>query len=606
MDIDHQMFLRPPRWGKSLFIDMLACYLDHKLAKKFDVLFGDTEIVTKGYKLKHKNQFHVILFDLSVDAGNCKSDQLMVRLEESIRNSVRQFCSKYDLCFDDSLSALGAFKSAIWQVEDDKMGKVFVLIDEYDRFANKVMFEQPGTYSKVVSGRSGDAFCSPVRSFFECIKGLQNVRSFTVGLSPIALADASSANFVDDITDVGAVGDLLGLTEVDVRNALHKIFGLEVAIDPLVDLVKRFYNGYHYRSDSASGLTCPLYHTQLCLYFFRELCRDREFRCKAISGIIKVEDMTDSNSRVGENVINLLIRQREMAGIICQLHAGESVFAEKVSTFTLRQMLSEVASRDLIVSFMRWHGLLTRTRCSAGQGMHKIPNEVVGACGRLMAFVEQEMCQMPFNVRSVINAPSGQKVLDMHKAVFETMTTRFDNSISETAIAGFAEVRLRVQGHYEGFRVVCEGSVTGWKRFDLMLVDPASESILLLKYKRLRPGSDKVQQDLSLQGRAIQLFKVDSVTEANNQLLQFEIMPSKQKFHNGAKTVQELVRIAWNQVSTYAELLLSKPIYSNYKFTRGVVIHATTSRASRDGEIFTSVIGVWLESEMGEHSRTAL
>jgi hypothetical protein len=344
----------------------------------------------------------------------------------------------------------------------------------------------------------------------------------------------------------------------------------------------------------------------LCLYFFRELCRDPEFRSKAISGIVKVEDMTDSNTRVGENVINLLIRQREMAGIICQLHAGEFVFAEKVSTFTLRQMLSEDASRNLVVSFMRWHGLLTRTRSSEGQVMHKIPNEVVGACGGLLASVEQAMSQLRFNVRSVINAPSGQKVLDMHKALFETMTTRFDNTISETAIVGFAEVRLRVQGHYEGFRVFCEGSVTGWKRFDLMLVDPASESILLLEYKRLRPGSDQIQQDLSLQGRAIQLFNVDSVTEANNQLLQFEIMPSKQKFHKGARTVQELVQIAWNQVSTYAELLLSKPMYSKYKCTRGVVIHATTSRASSDGEIFTSVVGVWLESEMGAHSRTVL
>jgi hypothetical protein len=600
------MFLRPPRWGKSLFIDMLACYLDYKAAEKFDVLFGDTEIVTQGYKLKHRNQFHVIHFDLSVDFRNCDSDQLMFRLEENIRASVQRFCSKYDLCFDDSLSSLGAFKSAIWQVEDEKMGKVFVLIDEYDRFANKLMFEQPDTYNKVVSGRSGDTFSSPVRSFFECIKGLQNVRSFTVGLSPIALADASSANFVDDITDVGAVGDLLGLTEGDIRDALHKIFGLEVAIDPLVDLVKRFYNGYHYRSDSASGLTCPLYHTQLCLYFFRELCRDPEFRGKAISGIVKVEDMTDSNTRVGENVINLLIRQREMAGIICQLHAGESVFAEKVSTFTLRQMLSEDASRDLVVSFMRWHGLLTRTRSSAGQGMHKIPNEVVGACGGLLASVEQAMSQLQFNVRSVIIAPSGQKVLDMHKEVFATMTARFDDRISETAMVGFAEVRLRAQGHYEDFRVFCEGSVTGWKRFDLMLVDPASESILLLEYKRLRPGSDQIQQDLSLQGRAIQLFKVDNVTEANNQLLRFEIMPSKQKFHMGAKTVQEVVQNAWNQVSTYAELLLSKPMYSNYKCTRGVVIHATTSRVSRDGEIFTSVVGVWLESEMGAHSRTAL
>jgi hypothetical protein len=92
------------------------------------------------------------------------------------------------------------------------MRKEFILIDEYDRFANKLMFERPDMYNKVDAGQSGDAFFSTIRSFFGCIKRLQNARSFTMGLSRIALADASGANFIDNISDVGAVGDLLGLT----------------------------------------------------------------------------------------------------------------------------------------------------------------------------------------------------------------------------------------------------------------------------------------------------------------------------------------------------------------------------------------------------------
>jgi hypothetical protein len=104
-------------------------------------------------------------------------------------------------------------------------------------------------------------------------------------------------------------------------------------------------------------------------------------------------------------VINLLIRQRDTAGLICQLNAGESVFAEEVTSFTLQEMLSKHASRDLVVSFMRWHALLTRS--STDQGMHKIPNEVVGTAGGFLTSVEQAMTQMQFDIRSVINAPSG-------------------------------------------------------------------------------------------------------------------------------------------------------------------------------------------------------
>jgi hypothetical protein len=79
------------------------------------------------------------------------------------------------------------------------MRKVFILIDEYDRFANKLVFERPDMYTKVVAGQSGDTFFSTIHSFFECIKRLQNARSFTMGLSPIALADASGANFIDNM-----------------------------------------------------------------------------------------------------------------------------------------------------------------------------------------------------------------------------------------------------------------------------------------------------------------------------------------------------------------------------------------------------------------------
>jgi hypothetical protein len=77
----------------------------------------------------------------------------------------------------------------------------------------------------------------------------------------------------------------------------------------------------------------------------------------------------------------------------------------------------------------------------------------------LLTSVEQAMTQMQFDVRSVINAPSGGNVRDMHRTVFENMTTRFDNSISEAAIVGFAEIRLRVQVA----RVFCEGSLNNWK-----------------------------------------------------------------------------------------------------------------------------------------------
>ena len=542
----HRIFLRPQRWGKSLFLDMVSWYLDIAALDRFEELFSGTDIASMDGKKEHRNQYHVIWFDLSIDVDCGDPQRIKVLLDEEIKRSVRFFSRKYGLNFDQSLSAFGALQDAVEQVENEKGGKVFILVDEYDRIANELIFENPNACKKIVAGNPGDALLSPVRAFFQNIKKMKDVRSFTVGLSPIALADVSGANFIDDISEVGFVGDLLGLTEEDIRNALTRIFGDGPAVGQLLHLVKRFYKGYHFRS--SSGLTPPLYHTQLCLYFFRKLCRDSEFRRKAFAGTVTVTDMTDSNTHIGEHVINLLIRQKELAGILCQLKAGESVSAESISSFVLRDIL-EQSSRDFVVCFMRWHGLLTISR--SGPGMFQIPNEVVGTAGGFFARVEEAMAQMQFDVRSVINEPSEDKVWDMNNLILSEMTTKFDNTISEAAIVGFVEARLRAQSKYEGFRVACEGSLTGWNRFDLLLIDKASKSLLLLEYKRLCPGTDDIEQDLCWDGKPAQLQEADSVTEANSQLLQFGIMPSKQKYHKKLTTVREMVNDALCQVSIH-------------------------------------------------------
>jgi hypothetical protein len=62
--------------------------------------------------------------------------------------------------------------------------------------------------------------------------------------------------------------------------------------------------------------------------------------------------MTDSNTEVRENVINLLISQSELAGLVTKLYNEGFVAANTFSSFNLRDMLSETLSSDVLVSFM--------------------------------------------------------------------------------------------------------------------------------------------------------------------------------------------------------------------------------------------------------------
>ena len=590
---DHVMLLRPPRWGKSLFLDMLKCYLDIKEAARFDMMFGGTEIYAMKDALRCRNRYYVMRFDFSIAVEDGDFTVMKQRLTERIQLAVNSFRRRYSLNYDERFgdSALNNVVSAIQYVQEALGGEVFVLVDEYDRFASKIMFENTHLYSQVVTGKSGDPLSSPIRSFFETIKMMTNIRSFTVGISPIALADASGANFIADIS--AYAGDVVGFTDADVRSALTSIFGDKCKeIDSLMKLIQRFYNGYRFGRKGIAALTLPLYHTQLCIYFFRELCCSSDFRHKAFAGTVTVSDMTDHNTKVSENVINLLIRQSEFAGLISKLYSDGSVTANTVSAFKLRDILSETPSSDLLVSFMTWHGLLTRSH----GGVYRIPNQVVGDAGGILHSVVEAMDQWTHKVLPVIVEPSAAQVWSMNGNIFSTMGTRFDNSISEAALVGFAEVSLQIQGKRESFEVICEGRTLGRKRCDLILIDRVSLSILIVEYKRLRPGGGGYAQDLALSGKPAHLVPALNVQDANDQLLKFEIAESKRCFHNNAATVQALLDNATEQVLTYARDLCSRSEYAGYKCNTAVVIHATSKIGSGSNEVFSSVLGAWVQA----------
>jgi hypothetical protein len=599
---DHVMFVRPPRWGKSLFLDMLKCYLDINEADSFEMLFRGTEIYAMKDELECKNRYYVMRFDLGIAVEGGDFAMMQHRLSQRIQVSVDSFRRRYRLDYKERPSseddALNNVVRAIQYVQETLNGDVFVLIDEYDTFANKIMFGNPDMYNKVMTGQSGDTWSSPVRSFFETIKMITSIRSVTVGISPIALAgDAGSGgNFIYDISNY--VGDVVGFTESDVRSALILIFGDTFnKIESLMTLIKRFYDGFHFGRRGFPSLTGPLYQTQLCIYFFQKLCSSSEFLKKAFAGTVTVSDMTDSDSKVGENVINLLLRQSEFAGVISKLYSDGSVAADAVSSFKIRD-LYERSSSDLVVSFMSWHGLLTR---SPG-GRYKIPNQVVGDAGRILHSVVEAMDQLKHNVRSLIVEPSEAKVWSIHSEIFSAMNTRFDNCISEGALVGFAEVRLQNQGKRENFDVICEARTLGCKRCDLLLVDQVSHSILIVEYKCLRPGGDGYDQDLALAGKPVHLISAHNVHEANEQLLKLDIAVSKRSYHDNAATVTALLAKAWDQVLAYAREIRSRPEYAGHTINTAVVIHATSRIGSGRAEAFCSVLGAWVQEPVGTTS----
>ena len=90
------MFLRPRKFGKTLFTSMLENYYDTQKADKFQRLYGETYIGKNPTKLK--NSYHILRFNFSgIDTSD--EETTMRGFKSKTISSIRYFIQKYNLDF---------------------------------------------------------------------------------------------------------------------------------------------------------------------------------------------------------------------------------------------------------------------------------------------------------------------------------------------------------------------------------------------------------------------------------------------------------------------------------------------------------------------------
>jgi Predicted AAA-ATPase len=87
------MFLRPRRWGKSTFLDMLATYYDVKTRDSFQEIFGGLDIGKAP--TESRNSHLILLFDFSSISPFGTLEQIKHSIFANISMSLRQFLFDY-------------------------------------------------------------------------------------------------------------------------------------------------------------------------------------------------------------------------------------------------------------------------------------------------------------------------------------------------------------------------------------------------------------------------------------------------------------------------------------------------------------------------------
>jgi len=295
----HVVFLRPRRFGKSTLVSMLEHYYDLGRRERFDALFGGLWI--HSHPTAAQGRYLVLTLDFSRVATDGGEDLLRSSFLDVVRGRVATFLLRYRdrvPVLADLYPRLDEFPTAeglIGRVLDVVAAtpyKMYLLIDEYDHFANRLLAAGEGTVYETIVKKTGF-----VRTFYATLKsGTQSgavARMFVTGVSPLMLDDLSSGfNIATHASmDIG-LNELAGFTREDTERAVDELLLDRPALSQLpalgdraalLTVLEQHYNGYRF-----SGKAAPrIFNSDMVLYFLSALDRSGEYP----------ENMLDRNVR---------------------------------------------------------------------------------------------------------------------------------------------------------------------------------------------------------------------------------------------------------------------------------------------------------------------
>jgi len=358
----YTLFLRPRRFGKSLFLSTLWHYYDESFLDEFDNLFRETYIGTNPTPLK--NSYRVLFLEFSgieVERGlETLHEDFLDNLKKNLSAYLRRY--KYDIVYENELHNIEDTKQVTKRffemVQNDK---IYLIIDEYDQFANALLSYNMEDFLKIV-GKGGF-----VRSFYEVLKTetmtgtLQKM--FITGVTPITLDSLSSGfNIVDNISYHEEFNELAGFTENEVRLSIKESIAKKCDIDEdaIINQLEMLYDGYKFNLDADNDI----YNSTMVNFF---LLRFDVKRCKF------PEQLLDPNVASDYGAIMRLFRignKEKNYKILDELITTGEIKGKLKDRFDLDKGFFEDDFITLIYSM----GIITHKRAMFGNKVFCIPN----------------------------------------------------------------------------------------------------------------------------------------------------------------------------------------------------------------------------------------
>ena len=366
---DSLFFIRPRRFGKSLFISMLRAYYDKAMAGKFDKLFSDLWVGQHPTPLK--NRYQILYLDFSRVGGDIA--HLSENFDQYFSMQMDFFIHKYkadypDFVVDMVLAAQkGDYKLNIITSQANELGiPLYLIIDEYDNFTNIVLNEEGEEVYHAITHASGF-----YRELFKKFKGTFE-RIFMTGVSPVTLDDLTSGfNIGWHISTNPRFDKMLGFSTEDVRAMLtyYKEVGRLPAnsdVEAMIAEMKPWYDNYCFAKECLKS-DIRVFNCDMVLYYLSHYA-DRG--CPP-------EQMLDPNTKTDYNKLKKLLQfdklDGDRKGVLMKIAEEGKIVTELFTSFPAR----ELTNPEIFPSLLFYYGMLTMVGTRGNRLILGIPNNNV-------------------------------------------------------------------------------------------------------------------------------------------------------------------------------------------------------------------------------------
>ena len=344
-------FIRPRRFGKSIFLSMLYSYYDCKQKKQFQNLFGNLWIGKHPTPLQ--GHYQILYLDFSQITG--KIDVLEERFNAYLCIKLDSFIRKYAEFYTEeeaseilSRNDYADKMQVLFDAAQSHGHPLYLIIDEYDNFTNVVLNEHGESVYHAIT--HADGF---YRDVFKKFKG-NFERIFMMGVSPVTLDDVTSGyNIGWNISIKPNFNEMLGFSTQDVIDMItyYKDNGCIPAdsdVNAMIEDMKPWYDNYCFAEEALKNSN-RMFNCDMVLYYLLNYMDSGH----------APEQMIDPNTKTDYGKMKKLLQFDKLDGerhsIIQKIAEEGQIVAQLHESFSAYQ----ITKAEIFPSLLFYYGMLT-------------------------------------------------------------------------------------------------------------------------------------------------------------------------------------------------------------------------------------------------------